>query len=72
MEITHRIHIPANLRRGGGAESLGAQWKMGGLQSRSGHVGEDKYVLSLPEIEPQFLGDPPHSLVTTPAIVVRT
>ena len=56
----------------GGGQSLSEPIE-GWVDSRTGLDTLEKInVLSLPKIEPRFLGDPPHSLVTTPAIAVRT
>jgi len=35
-------------------------------KGRSGHFGEQKYLLFLPEIEPRFLGPLARGLVITP------
>jgi hypothetical protein len=40
---------------------------LGKLQSRSGCLGEEIHILSLPGIEPRFLGCPSRSLVIIPA-----
>jgi hypothetical protein len=37
---------------------------LGGYQNRSGRLGEEKYFLSLPWIEPQFFGLPARSKIT--------
>ena len=42
-------------------------WRLGGFQNWSGHLGEEKNLLSLPGIETWILGCPLHSLVTIPA-----
>jgi hypothetical protein len=45
--------------------------RLGGPQSRSGCHGEEKNLLPLPGIEPQFLCRPAHSVVTIPTELSR-
>ena len=40
---------------------------LGEPQSRSGRFGEEIHILSLPGIEPRFLGCPSRNLIITPA-----
>jgi hypothetical protein len=44
-------------------------WRLGGPQRQSGCYGEEKNLLPLPEIEPEFLGCPAHSLVAIPTAI---
>jgi hypothetical protein len=56
MEVSGQVHAPAALPQ------YLLDRRLGGSQSQSGYCGEEKNLLSVLGIKPQFLGSPDHSL----------